>query len=338
MRTLYIIGNGFDIAHKLATHYCDFHEWLQTTNHEGARWFSDSICGLTEVDLWRCFEEALGKIMLDKYIGSLKEEYGDTQKEDDWIGQADSAFAGLEYIIAPQYQDLLDAFREWAISLRGEAEGVDPIYQGLKCKDNHFINFNYTDTLELVYGIKSENILYIHGDSTGDTEIIVGHDHNYEDDRNYIDDKLETVFPGDDGTIRDRLIEMLNSSRKKTDEVIRFHRDYFELLRKAKIKRIVVIGHSYGSVDEPYFAEINRVCPNAEWELGWFSCDDYDKAQALKRKHKLHAKIIPTEAYYDSYIIRLIKMALGKYPKYEEKKMKESKRKKKSPCEKKHRK
>lgn len=27
-RTIFIIGNGFDLAHGMTTRYCDFREWL----------------------------------------------------------------------------------------------------------------------------------------------------------------------------------------------------------------------------------------------------------------------------------------------------------------------
>ena len=38
-----------------------------------------------------------------------------------------------------------------------------------------FLNFNYTDTLEKVYGIPASNILYIHGNALRGNNLILGH-------------------------------------------------------------------------------------------------------------------------------------------------------------------
>ena len=39
MKNLYVIGNGFDIAHGLPSRYIDFKEWLQN-NQEETRWMN----------------------------------------------------------------------------------------------------------------------------------------------------------------------------------------------------------------------------------------------------------------------------------------------------------
>lgn len=41
--------------------------------------------------------------------------------------------------------------------------------------DSYYISFNYTSTLEILYGICSNNILYIHGNTQCDSELILGH-------------------------------------------------------------------------------------------------------------------------------------------------------------------
>ncbi len=48
-------------------------------------------------------------------------------------------------------------------------------------KDARYINFNYTEFLELIYGINKENILYIHGDRRNKNEqLVLGHGHNVD--------------------------------------------------------------------------------------------------------------------------------------------------------------
>ena len=41
--------------------------------------------------------------------------------------------------------------------------------------NDRFLTFNYTDTLECVYGIDAEKVLHFHGRAASGDELIVGH-------------------------------------------------------------------------------------------------------------------------------------------------------------------
>lgn len=57
MKCLVIIGNGFDVAHKLPTRYSEFMDYVWTADRE----FYESLTKyIFEDDLWHDFEEALG--------------------------------------------------------------------------------------------------------------------------------------------------------------------------------------------------------------------------------------------------------------------------------------
>lgn len=294
MNTLYIIGNGFDLAHELPTCYSDFHDWLQYSGFDSAKQFVDSIHGLTQdVNLWKSFEEALGSIDLPQYINYLIEEYVDIQKPDDWIAQSDSLYAGLKFEITKQYEELLTAFGEWACSIEMDnCEKLD-CYESINNPKNYFFTFNYTNTLEQIYNINNDRIMHIHGSATNiNSSIILGHSHDYQTDKGNVLEILEETLPADSGDCGDLLLNLLNISIKQTKKIICENASYFNSLANIGITRIIVLGHSYGEVDMPYFAKIREVCPNAQWELNCFSDDDKLAANKMITKLSLSATII----------------------------------------------
>lgn len=293
MNTLYIIGNGFDLAHEIPTCYRDFFNWLSCSNFDGAKDFINSIHGLTkDVDLWRNFEEALGKIDLPQYIDTLLEEYAETQNPEDWTAQSDSVFAGIKYNIEEQYKELLVAFSQWARSI--ETDGYDKFYEDLNSAENYFFTFNYTNTLEQVYSIPKNRILHIHGDAKDENNaIIVGHNHDYQIDRDDVLTILEAKLPADSGESGDLLLNSLNISFKQTKKNISAHIGYFNYLATLGIEKIIVLGHSYGNVDMPYFAKIKEVCPKAQWKCSCHTENDKQAAEILIKQLSLPATINP---------------------------------------------
>lgn len=70
-KSLFIIGNGFDLAHGMATRYADFKRWLILNGridviHELQSAFP--VQKDNEFLLWSDFENALGLYDLDKVI------------------------------------------------------------------------------------------------------------------------------------------------------------------------------------------------------------------------------------------------------------------------------
>lgn len=294
MNTLYIIGNGFDLAHGLPTRYGDFHDWLQHSGFSLAKQFVDSIHGLTkDVDLWKSFEEALGSINLEEYISFLKDEYIDIQDSENWIAQSDSFYAGIEFEVKKQYKNLITAFGEWARSINADYCEQEDRYKSLNNPNNYFFTFNYTDTLEKIYGINKDRIMHIHGDARdNDDSIIVGHNHDYRTERENVLSMLEQILPADSGESGDKLLGLLNISIKETRNIISNYGSYFRNLETLGIAKIIVLGHSYGHVDMPYFERIKEACPIARWELNCFSENDKEAANAMITKLYLSAIIV----------------------------------------------
>ena len=189
---LIIIGNGFDLAHGLHTKYSDFMEYLCSYEKEPEIIYGrfvrlDSISPrdqekhhfyeaiskyIPEQDLWSSFEEALSfldyeQIQEDNSCYLL--DYGD----DNW---RDSANHDFQYMIEEDLafaKDISRYFSEWILHINTNVLPV--VSSNILNRNCLFLNFNYTDTLEKVYGIPASNILYIHGNALRGNNLILGH-------------------------------------------------------------------------------------------------------------------------------------------------------------------
>ena len=168
MRTLYIIGNGFDLANGVRSSYRDFREHLLSLGPEGVRMavVLESYLGASP-DLWGDFEESLGFMDRGMAMDAVDDAF-------DVDGDAEcSVESGLSDMVSIE-EDLPRFFLSWLRTLRAEGPVWEPPVP-LE-RDARYIDFNYTDLLESRYGIPRGNILYIHGSvAEGGDGIVMGH-------------------------------------------------------------------------------------------------------------------------------------------------------------------
>ena len=173
MTTLIITGNGFDIAHNLPTEFSKFMSYISEGNDDN--FYSSLIKYIPQDFLWSSFEEALSYLDYEQ----LKDDnshfllnYGDEY----W---KDSAHHDYQYMIEKElsFADSIQKYLyHWIKSIN---TNVIPKFDSkIINNENIFINFNYTDTLEKVYNIKPNRILYIHGCVNHGNNLIVGHHDN----------------------------------------------------------------------------------------------------------------------------------------------------------------
>ena len=63
MNTLYFLGNGFDIAHRIESRYSDFRDFMnESKEYDDLVIMLEELYGCTVENLWREFETALGLI------------------------------------------------------------------------------------------------------------------------------------------------------------------------------------------------------------------------------------------------------------------------------------
>ncbi len=279
-KKLYIIGNGFDLAHKLPTSYEDFYEWLNGTSYVQENPTNDDhflaamidIFKFSEIDgksikLWSDFENALGHLDIGSFIHNVVDEYTDEEDVAE-LGQiSEQVYAYINYISKPDALDRIqERFSAWVRDLP-KYEDIDPVYD--IDKDGQFLTFNYTDTLEDVYGINPNNVLHIHGQASDpNVNIVVGHNTQY-DTVNYAETE-EKLF-GVDADIFPLVVNAMNGLKKPVEEIIADNRHWFDDLVKQNVTEIYLYGLSFGEIDDEYYREIHRLLPNVRWNFAVYA-------------------------------------------------------------------
>jgi hypothetical protein len=121
--------------------------------------------------------------------------------------------------------------------------------------DGYFLNFNYTPTLERLYGVAPQKILYIHGAASRPTdEIVLGHGwrRSDADSLNYRIDRESADFRLIEGNhIIDRYFA---ETFKPVDDIITRNAATWATYRTTT--DVFVLGHSLAAVDHPYLTQV----------------------------------------------------------------------------------
>lgn len=297
MSELYVIGNGFDIHHKLDTRYYSYGVYISNKNSELYDHFL-KFFGLPDIRdndaeyLWSSFESTLSELDSEGALENSSEFLANPGSSDfrdrDW-----GAFA-IE--IGNFVSTLTEGMKETFVEFIQNVEY--PACQKLElldlARDAKYINFNYTDTLERYYAIKSDHILHIHGkvDDKG-SEIVLGHgigpenfkdkpetppdglnDEEFEEWKQYQSDKYDFSFE----LGKDELQSYFESTYKRTDEIITDNDRYFLSLNN--VQCVYVLGHSLSHIDIAYFIRIfSAVEVEASWKVSYYN--DYEEVGHL---------------------------------------------------------
>jgi hypothetical protein len=280
--TLFIIGNGFDIMHGVPSSYYCFRDSMG--RHNELRNALEMY--IRKEDLWADFEESLAHLDNEAMLSTVndwmdifdvKDQFDDDFSAADFFMAAETATGPAQTII----RELPRRFRKWVCTLK-PTNARKPLVDIL-AKESTFINFNYTEFLETLYGIPKNNVWYIHGDRREKKELILGHAPGAEfeveiNPRGRSGKRLrmknQTVYDLHE-TAGYHLSSYYDSTTKKSGDVIKANKDRFEAL--SEVDHVVVIGHSLSPVDYPYFKEIikhNQNPTNMKWYISWFSSND----------------------------------------------------------------
>ena len=266
---LIIVGNGFDVNHGIPSSYAHFKTWLSNTDKE----LYDFLERYIDVagDWWNDFERSLCEIDIPKLI---RETPLENRPIDPRFPSSFSHPASWR----------LDSVRE-SISLKF-TEWVKTL-DGVKIKKKIelpeaclYISFNYTDTLERVYGIKENRIVYIHGKASRGDELIYGHGKNQFVLENDVMEKFH-LHRSDDfliaGTYGD-------SERELTSHISYWQKyiqlaSYYDVLRPAVAgaNNVCVYGLSFSEVDYPYLQWIAEKNLNLRWRVSWHTEKDKER-------------------------------------------------------------
>ena len=298
MSSLFIIGNGFDIAHGIPTKYRDFREFIIKLYPEALIYrdevtlIEDMLDTAPEVfaaeillstmdrvagEDWSNFEEALAYVNFDHKFPLPKHKENETEDEDKALMQKyllymDPIIRG--YKVCSKYWQKF--FRLWIkevqSSIKKDMFSSKKSLKILFSKPNTvFLTFNYTQTLQHLYGVKK--VTHIHNRSG--QKLIFGHGQ-----------KNPTYWnTGGNGFIVSSFLdEMLRSFKKDTISALRKHYAFFKKLDKT-INKVYSYGFSYGKVDGIYIKEIiKRISPNATWYFNSFEATDKEALRIKKIK------------------------------------------------------
>ena len=292
MARLFIIGNGFDLAHGFNTRYINFRDWMTKQlveagvtkeqleevpeipfsymgNHGEEFDQKDLIKFLmwllvygSHIDEeWNEFEDALYYLDLQAVMdeatmfiddGIYNEDYSLSEnRRDKQMFYAERDYQMYAEALRDASVMIKELFRKWinTVSIDGGkiAFGWDYICNkgdGIR-PDDIFVSFNYTETLEKIYGIPESQVYHIHGYRKKSGELIVGH--GDDESRNF---NTEHIIAAD------LLEEAIRNLRKDTDAVIRNNGDLWQKIRDTDISEVYSFGFSFNAVDLPY---INRI-------------------------------------------------------------------------------
>jgi hypothetical protein len=286
-QTLFIIGNGFDMFHGIPSGYSDFKEFVKETDNklfQALEYYFDAD------SLWSDFEGTLAYLDTDKIVDDASQflvGYG----AEDW---SDAYHHDYQYEVQQAIDvvtiQLQEEFTRWILGLQ------IPYTKEISLPESaQFINFNYTRTLEQIYNIPYNHILYIHNKAIDmESVLILGHSRtphveeqtppkvidNSEDNENDYYDYYEDM---DDVRVTegDKILDQyFIDTYKNTDTIINENLTFFSNL--IDITKVFVLGHSMSEVDMKYFHKIKEsVSSNAEWIVSYRNESQLDERREI---------------------------------------------------------
>jgi len=315
MKRMLVIGNGFDVAHGIPSKYIDFREWLENESPETIEkmgcYFPDVLD--EDNEWWNDFERNLDKIDAHEKISEcVNENYPDCASDDFRDRDYHTAATIMEEEMKQLYQEIQQSFESWIMTL----DLNKPPKFNLRGFD-FFLTFNYTDTLQRIYGINSKKIIYIHGQANVSDRLIIGHNaiaEHYKPgielpplqdppdnlDSDDISDWYDEITDGYIATSTREAAEMvIRSFRKPTVEIIDSYRLFFPTI--SRLKEISFYGFSFADVDMPY---INRMAlftdDEAIWKIYYYNQNDFERAMEVKKNlthYKFKINVLPTSSF-----------------------------------------
>lgn len=318
MKTLYLFGNGFDMAHEINTSYSSFRKFL-LDNHESflvqfeamyhiqplddtEPWYSDAAQEKWEKsvieDLWNGFEERIGHPdvdgmhdMAESLVGTMPVEGIKDTLDIHWKKQYHFAESFQTYVM--EWLETLDLSNSYC--KKNEL---------INNKTDMFINFNYTDTLERIY--KIDNVLHIHGGlpSCSKEPPIMGHGNKYLVDsyrRNA--KKAQEEFVEWEESICNAIANYCNSLYKDTDKIISDNEAFFSDIDD--VEQVICLGVSFADVDIPYLNRIlEKVSSETKWIAYYYTSEDLVRLKnvfgilGISRKYEVY--FLHSNSFWDT--------------------------------------
>lgn len=347
---LWIIGNGFDLHHGLKTSYDDYKAFLCHRHRceDTGRWcksrspkLSKTVCGsccksatnadcpvrkFNELprtrsmgDLWRDLEEACA-IDLNRLMDRVKGKWigGSGRPEDSAaIALLDGELGFAKAFTGHEFHKWLRTI-ERSLSLAKKRQKFIQKWLVFD-KGDLFVTFNYTTTLQHVYGISKDRICYVHGclkNVKANLQKINKAFRNAVENR-VVHAAIRFGSPELTDELAKTAIDYYKTLQKTSDEQAKALSDHLtqlsHFLRKdvsvglASIKElvtkhckdrsslteVVVAGHSLGKNDKPYFDYLAESFRYVKWRFLFYSREDLENALRFCEQHGLRGYYVP---------------------------------------------
>lgn len=290
---LCILGNGFDLMHNVRSSYYAFRDSIGKNN--SLRTTLEFY--LTPDDIWADFENSLAQLNVRAIAGSwLVEEWLEMFDAFDEDASVASFYMAAEQAADPMRaigEDLPRRFRRWVDSLTvGTADR--PLKELFR--NSKVLCFNYTEFVETMYGVPSENVCYIHGSRRRRKghpaeKLILGHLSGASDDAYDFDDGHRR---GPKNPFKHKMVELAQENAlriisewdeeltKDGRKIINEHQDFFDGLDG--VTAVVTIGHSFAPVDQDHFAAVTTALPDpgaVRWYFGCHGLHDLERLEQM---------------------------------------------------------
>lgn len=288
-KTLFIIGNGFDLHHKLNTRYLDFKNFLKANGEKEFLEAMDLSFNLNDDSdfLWQDFEETIKNCVSIPYSQSIQS----SEKSKDYTHEQ---LVNKLTIIS---KNIDSKIYDWIKSIENTMDeniSLDNNFKKCNFDNSIFLSYNYTNVLEDYYNISSELIFHIHGrfsESIPETLYVGFGDSNFKVLSSYFN--LISKLSADSDS--DTIYKFYNSNERKgldpvTESSLNGFLDYFSSRNKLayisdnklydyttsvlnkmhSIENVVVLGHSFGPSDS-YSLKLLRdrlQNDNVQWYIG----------------------------------------------------------------------
>ncbi|MBO9101291.1 MULTISPECIES: bacteriophage abortive infection AbiH family protein [unclassified Rhizobium] len=269
-KTLYIIGNGFDLHHGIPSSYRAFGEYLRRSDAKAydvvEKYFA------MDAQFWAEFEDRLASFDSDSLIedasnflvGYGAEDWSDAYHHD-YQYEIQQAVEAVSTTLRLRFAEWIRQLPvPWTPEFSGQRVPMDP--------SAVFLNFNYTPSLQRLYAVPDINVLHIHGSAADPTEtLVLGH--GWEPVPNLDPYRFEQDPEGADMRVVEGqgiVDDYFRDTFKPTAKVIVKNAAFFAGL--SDVDRIVVMGHSVSEVDHPYFEEViaNIDVNLVRWKVSYY--------------------------------------------------------------------
>lgn len=289
---LVICGNGFDQHHRLPTNYTDYCLFLNRNHPDIIRKmkFSDYFGGAsTDINqttnvFWTDVE---GKLTYDfeAHLDNTLEEFSPNYMDEK------TDYGGVEVHVEEGLSTFEDftglPFYEWLMTIPVSGTPQSSLFT--LSPDDYYVTYNYTDTLETVYGIPKDHILHIHGSICDlknpksnfevHSEIQFG---NPNSSKTNVEQILDSKYKNteEEYFVRNAIPKLARTCEAMSKDLKSNYQSLRRFLSGKTINEVVVMGHSFLGVDKAYYDDIFvKQFRGLPWSFYWYSPNDLKNIQ-----------------------------------------------------------